>query len=158
MNQIPMTLIGAEKLRAELKELKTIKRPRIIAAIAEAREYGDLRENAEYNAAREEQVFCESKIQEIESKLSSAQIIDIKQIPKNSRVVFGSTVTVLNVNNNEKVTYKIVGNDEANFKQNLISVHAPIARGLIGKNINDIVVIKTPNGNVQYEILNVEYL
>ncbi|MBK4775644.1 transcription elongation factor GreA [Candidatus Pantoea edessiphila] len=158
MNQIPMTLTGVEKLRQELNELKTVKRPRIIASIAEAREYGDLKENAEYHAAREEQGFCENRIKEIQIKLSNAQVIDITQLPKTGRVIFGSTVSVLNISTDEKFTYRIVGDDEADFKKNLISINSPMARGLISKESNDIAMIKTPGGDVKYKILNVEYL
>ena len=151
MNQIPMTLRGAERLREELNELKTVKRPRIIASIADAREHGDLKENAEYHAAREEQGFCEGRIQEIEAKLSNAQVIDVTQMPKTGRVIFGATVT-------EEATYRIVGDDEADFKQNLISVNSPMARGLVGKEADDVAIVKTPGGDVEYEILKVEYL
>ncbi|MFD1804429.1 transcription elongation factor GreA [Mixta tenebrionis] len=158
MNQIPMTLRGAEKLREELEELKTVRRPRIIAAIAEAREHGDLKENAEYHAAREEQGFCEGRIQEIEAKLSNAQVIDVTKMPNNGRVIFGATVSVLNLDSEEESTWRIVGDDEADYKQNLISVNSPMARGLIGKEADDVVVIKTPGGDVEYEILKVEYL
>nr|WP_314984851.1 transcription elongation factor GreA [uncultured Pantoea sp.] len=158
MNQIPMTLRGAERLREELNELKTVKRPRIIASIADAREHGDLKENAEYHAAREEQGFCEGRIQEIEAKLSNAQVIDVTQMPKTGRVIFGATVTVLNVETDEESTYRIVGDDEADFKQNLISVNSPMARGLVGKEADDMAIVKTPGGDVEYEILKVEYL
>lgn len=158
MNQIPMTLKGAEKLREELEELKTIKRPRIIAAIAEAREHGDLKENAEYHAAREEQGFCEGRIQEIESKLSNAQVIDVTKMKANGRVIFGTTVHVMNLDSDEESVYRIVGDDEADFKKNLISVNSPMARGLIGKEEGDVAVIKTPGGDVEYEILAVEYI
>ncbi|MBM7344367.1 transcription elongation factor GreA [Pantoea coffeiphila] len=160
MNQIPMTLKGAEKLREELEELKTVKRPRIIASIAEAREHGDLKENAEYHAAREEQGFCEGRIQEIESKLSNAQVIDVTKMANNAngRVIFGATVTVLNVDTDEESTYRIVGDDEANFKLNLISINSPMARGLVGKVVDDVAIIKTPGGDVEYEVLNVQYL
>ncbi|PPI87926.1 transcription elongation factor GreA [Candidatus Pantoea edessiphila] len=158
MNQIPMTLNGVEKLREELNKLKTIKRPRIIASIAEAREYGDLKENAEYHAAREEQEFCESRIKEIQIKLSNAQVIDITQLPKTGRVIFGATVSVLNLSTDEKFTYKIVGDDEADFKKNLISINSPMARGLISKKSNETTMIKTPGGDVKYKILDVEYL
>lgn len=158
MQQIPMTIKGAELLRAELEELKTVKRPQIIAAIAEARAHGDLKENAEYHAAREQQGFCEGRIQEIESKLSQAQVIDITKIKNTGRVIFGATVTVLNLDTDEEITYRIVGDDEADFKQNLISVNSPIARGLIGKEQDDTVSIKTPGGDVEFDILNVEYL
>jgi len=153
-----MTLRGAEKLRIELEELKTVKRPRIIASIAEAREHGDLKENAEYHAAREEQGFCEGRIQEIEAKLSNAQIIDVTKMPATGRVIFGSTVTVYNTATDEESTYRIVGDDEADFKQNLISVNSPMARGLIAKQADDVAIIKTPGGDVEYEILRVEYL
>ncbi len=158
MNQIPMTLRGADKLREELEELKTIKRPRIIASIAEAREHGDLKENAEYHAAREEQGFCEGRIQEIEAKLSNAQVIDVTKMNANGRVIFGATVSVLNIDTDEESTYRIVGDDEADFKQNLISVNSPMARGLIGKEVDDVTVVKTPGGDVEYEILKIEYL
>ena len=143
MNQIPMTLKGAEKLREELEELKTVKRPRIIASIADAREHGDLKENAEYHAAREEQGFCEGRIQEIEAKLSNAQVIDVTKMAGNAngRVIFGTTVTVLNVETDEESTYRIVGDDEADFKKNLISVNSPMARGLIGKVVDDVTIV-----------------
>lgn len=158
MNQIPMTVLGAEKLREELGYLKGVRRPEIIAAIAEAREHGDLKENAEYHAAREQQGFCEGRIQEIEAKLSNAQVIDITKMNNNGRIIFGSTVTLLNVETEEEQTYRIVGDDEANIKENLISVNSPIARGLIGKELDDVVVITTPGGQVEYEVLNVEYI
>lgn len=158
MNQIPMTVRGAEKLREELEYLKNVRRPEIIDAIAEAREHGDLKENAEYHAAREQQGFCEGRIQEIEGKLSNCQIIDITKMPNNGRVIFGATVTVFNTDSEEELTYRIVGDDEADFKQNLISVNSPIARGLIGKEQEDVVVIRTPGGEVEFEILNVQYL
>ncbi len=158
MNQIPMTLRGAEKLREELDYLKGVRRPKIIADIATAREHGDLKENAEYHAAREQQGFCEGRIQEIEAKLSNAQVIDIKKMPVTGRVIFGATVNVMNLDTDEEQTYRIVGDDEADFKQNLISVNSPIARGLIGKEQDDVVVIKTPGGEVEYEILKVEYI
>ena len=153
-----MTVQGAEKLRAELNELKTVRRPRIIQAIAEAREHGDLKENAEYHAAREEQGFCEGRIQDIEGKLSNAQIIDVTKMANNGKVIFGTTVTILNVENDEETTYRIVGEDEADIKNNLISVTSPIARGLIGKELDDVVTIQTPAGPVEFEIIAVEYL
>ncbi|EPJ3766087.1 transcription elongation factor GreA [Providencia stuartii] len=158
MKQIPMTVLGADKLREELDYLKSVRRPEIIAAIAEAREHGDLKENAEYHAAREQQGFCEGRIQEIESKLSHAQVIDVTKMTNNGRVIFGATVTVLNVDTDEELTYRIVGDDEADIKINLISVNSPIARGLIGKEQDDVVTIKTPGGDVEYEILKVEYI
>ncbi len=157
MKQIPMTLRGAERLREELDYLKSVRRPKIIADIADAREHGDLKENAEYHAAREQQGFCEGRIQEIEAKLSNAQVIDVTKIPNNGRVIFGATVSVLNLNTEEEVTYRIVGDDEADFKQNLISVNSPIARGLIGKEPDDVAVIHTPGGEVEFEVLKVEY-
>lgn len=157
MKQIPITLRGADKLREELQYLKSVLRPQIIAAIAEAREHGDLKENAEYHAARDQQAFCEGRIQEIESKLSHAQIIDITKMVNNGRVIFGATVTLLNIDSKEKKVYQIVGDDEANFKEDLISVNSPIARGLIGKEVDDVVMIHTPGGEVEYEILDVKY-
>ncbi|UDG79223.1 Transcription elongation factor GreA [Candidatus Ecksteinia adelgidicola] len=158
MTQIPMTLFGAEKLRTELKYLKTIRRPKIIADIADAREHGDLKENGEYHAAREQQGFCEGRIQEIESKLSNAQIIDVTKMPNTGRVIFGSTVSVLNLKNQETATYRIVGDDEADFKKNLISINSPMARALIKKKQNDVAAVKTPSGDIDYEILKIEYL
>ncbi|MDE9541651.1 transcription elongation factor GreA [Xenorhabdus bovienii] len=158
MKQIPMTVRGADKLREELENLKNVRRPKIITAIADARAHGDLKENAEYHAAREQQGFCEGRIQEIEAKLSNAQVIDITKMTNSGRVIFGATVTVLNVGSDEEQTYRIVGDDEANIKENLISVNSPIARGLIGKEVDDAVVISTPGGKVEYEVLNVEYL
>lgn len=158
MQAIPMTLRGAEKLREELDFLKSVRRPEIIAAIAEARGHGDLKENAEYHAAREQQGFCEGRIQEIEAKLSNANVIDVTKIPNTGRVIFGCTVSVENLDTEDKLTYSIVGDDEADFKHNRISVNSPIARGLIGKEQGDIVVIKTPGGEVEFEILKVEYI
>ena len=158
MQAIPMTLRGAEKLREELDYLKSVRRPEIIAAIAEAREHGDLKENAEYHAAREQQGFCEGRIKDIEAKLSNAQVIDITKMPNNGRVIFGSTVSIEVQHTDGEQTYRIVGDDEADFKQNLISVNSPIARGLIGKEQDDVVTIRTPGGEVEYEITKVEYL
>ncbi|MBR9909700.1 MAG: transcription elongation factor GreA [Gammaproteobacteria bacterium] len=158
MNKVPMTIEGAEALRAELDQLKKVDRPRIVQAIAEAREHGDLKENAEYHAAREQQGFCEGRIQEIEGKLASAQIIDIKQIPPADKVIFGTTVDIINLDNDQRVTYKIVGDDEANVKSNKISINSPIARGLIGKEVGDVVVVRTPGGEVEYEIDDVRHL
>src|SRR5574344_1569701 len=155
MNQTPMTVLGAEKLREELEYLKSELRPKIIEAIAEARAHGDLKENAEYHAAREQQGFCEGRIQDIEGKLSKAQIIDVTKLANNGRVVFGATVTVLKSDTEEEITYRIVGDDEADIKVGLISVNSPIARGLIGKEVDDVAVIKTPAGDVEYEILEI---
>ncbi len=158
MSQYPMTAEGAEKLREELQHLKSVRRPQIIEAIAEAREHGDLKENAEYHAAREQQSFCEGRIQDIEGKLSNAQIIDVTKMQNTGKVIFGTTVTILNVQNDEETTYRIVGDDEADIKENRISVNSPIARGLIGKMIDDVVNIQTPAGTVEFEIIEVEYI
>ena len=158
MSLIPMTVQGAEALRAELNELKTVKRPAVILAIAEARAHGDLKEHAEAPAAREQQGFIEGRIQDIEAKLSNAQIIDITKLPNSGKVIFGATVTILNLDTDEEVTYRIVGDDEADIKNNLISVNSPIARGLIGKTADEVVNITTPKGVVEYEITDVQYL
>ena len=158
MKQIPMTVRGAEQLREELDFLKNVRRPQIIAAIAEAREHGDLKENEEYHAAREQQGFCEGRIQEIEGKLGSAQIIDVTKMQNNGKVIFGATVTLTNVETDEEVTYRIVGDDEANIKEGLISVNSPIARGLVGKEVDDSVTITTPGGKVEFDIIEVEYI
>lgn len=158
MNQIPMTTRGAEMLREELKRLKTEDRPRIIQAISDAREHGDLKENAEYHAAREQQGFCEGRIQEIEAKLSNAQIIDVTKVPNQGKVIFGATVTVYNTVTDKEMTYRIVGDDESDIKQNLISINSPIARALIGKEIDDVARVNTPNGEVEYEVVKVEYI
>jgi transcription elongation factor GreA len=153
-----MTVRGAEKLREELDYLKTELRPQIIEAIADAREHGDLKENAEYHAAREQQGFCEGRIQEIEAKLSNAQVIDVTKMTNNGRVIFGATVTLLKSETEEEVIYRIVGDDEADIKQNLISVNSPIARALIGKEVDDVAIVKTPAGDVEYEVLDVAYI
>ena len=156
--KFPMTNKGAERLAAELEDLKKVQRPRIVNAIAEARAHGDLKENAEYSAAREQQSFCEGRIQEIEGKLSNAQIIDVTKIPHSGKVIFGTTVTMLNLETDQTVTYQIVGDDEAEVKANKISVSSPIARALIGKEEGDVVVVKAPGGEVEYEIDKVEHL
>lgn len=158
MNKVPMTLVGAEQLRKELDMLKFEKRPQITDAIGTARELGDLKENAEYHAAREEQGICEARIRDIEGKLSNAQIIDVTKMENSGRVIFGTTVTILNLDTDEEVTYRIVGEDEANIKENLISVSSPIARGLIGKNLDDEVTINTPGGQTDFEIIAVKYI
>ncbi|WP_371378543.1 transcription elongation factor GreA [Thalassotalea aquiviva] len=157
MSQFPMTVQGADALREELNYLKSVKRPQIVASIADAREHGDLKENAEYHAAREEQGFCEGRIQEIEGKLGNAQIIDVTKIPNTHKVIFGVTVTLLNIDTDEEVTYQIVGDDEADIKNNRISVSSPIARALIGKSVDSEVEVKTPGGVVEYEIISVEH-
>jgi transcription elongation factor GreA len=158
MQQTPMTTAGAAKLEAELKQLRSIERPRIIQAIAEARELGDLKENAEYHAAREEQGFVEGRIKEIEAKLSHAHIIDISRIPPAEKVIFGATTQVLDVDTDEEITYKIVGDDEADIKFNMISIHSPIARALVGKSVGDEVRIETPGGVRLFEIIKVSYV
>ncbi|MGR6981178.1 transcription elongation factor GreA [Testudinibacter sp. P27/CKL/0425] len=157
MKQIPMTVRGAEKLKEELDYLKNVRRPEIIKAIAEAREHGDLKENAEYHAAREQQGFCEGRIQDIEAKLSNCQIIDITKLKNNGKVIFGATVVLMNVETEEEMQYKIVGDDEADIKSGLISVNSPIARGLIGKEVEDNVIITTPGGKVEFDIVDVLY-
>lgn len=156
--KFPMTQEGAEKLRLELEDLKKVQRPRIVQAIAEAREHGDLKENAEYSAAREQQSFCEGRIKEIEGKLSNAQIIDVTKIPHTGKVIFGTTVTIINVETEQEVTYQIVGDDEAEVKANKISVNSPIARALVGKEEGDVVVVRAPSGDIEYEIDKVEHL
>ena len=158
MQQIPMTVRGAEQLREELDFLKNVRRPEIIKAIAEAREHGDLKENAEYHAAREQQGFCEGRIQEIEGKLGNAQIIDVTKMPNNGKVIFVATVVLVNTDKDEEVTYRIVGDDEADIKSGLISVNSPIARGLIGKELDDTVNITTPGGVVEFDIIEVNYI
>lgn len=153
-----MTEAGAEKLRAELEHLKRVERPRIVRAIAEARAHGDLKENAEYHAAREQQSFAEGRIQEIEGKLSRAQIIDITRLPPDDKVIFGATVTVINLGSDETRVYRIVGDDEADVKAGRISYQSPIARALIGKRVGDEVAVQTPSGTVSYEIDQVAYI
>ncbi|EGG30712.1 Transcription elongation factor GreA [Aequoribacter fuscus] len=157
MNKVPMTKAGEMALRAELERLRKVERPRIIAAIAEAREHGDLKENAEYHAAREQQSFAEGRIMEIEGKLSYAQVIDITAIPHTGKVIFGTTIDLINLANDQEVTYRIVGDDEADVKRNLISVSSPIARALIGKEEGDVVVVKAPSGDIEYEIDQVRH-
>lgn len=156
--QVPMTVAGEAALREELQRLKSVERPRIIEAIAEARAHGDLKENAEYHAAREQQGFCEGRIQEIEGKLASARVIDITKIPCTGKVIFGVTTALVNCDTDEQVTYRIVGEDEADVKQNRISITSPIARALIGKEVGDVVVVRTPSGDVEYEIEDVRHL
>jgi len=148
---------GAEALTNELHRLKTIERPEVIEAIATARAHGDLKENAEYHAARDQQSFIEGRIQELEAKLSNAQIIDIRKIANQGKVVFGTTVRLCNLQTNIETTYQIVGEDEANIKLNKISYSSPIGRALIGKHLDDAVVVKTPGGMVEYEINAVDY-
>ena len=153
-----MTADGAEALREELDRLKSVERPRIIQAIAEAREQGDLRENAEFQYAKEEQGFIEGRILEIENKLSAAQVINIRDIPSSGRVIFGVTVTVFNLKDEKESTYQIVGDDEADLKLNKLSVYSPFARALVGKEIGDVALVKSPNGDVELEIYSIEHI
>lgn len=156
--KIPITVQGAEKLRNELKELKSVARPRVIEAIAEARAHGDLKENAEYHAARDQQSFIEGRIADINGKLGNAQIIDVTKLNANGRVVFGSTVVVEEAGSGEEVRYQIVGEDEADIKQNMISITSPIARALIGKEEGDTAEVQAPAGVKTYEIVEVRYI
>lgn len=158
MSKSPMTLLGAQRLREELHRLKTVDRPRIIAAIAEARAHGDLKENAEYHAAREQQSFAEGRIAAIDGKLSHAEIIDVTKIDAGGKVIFGATIDLLNLATEEQVSYKIVGEDEADIKAGMVSVGSPVARSLIGKRSGDEVNVHAPGGLIEYEILDVRYL
>jgi len=155
---IPMTLQGAEALRAELQHRKSVLRPQITQAIAEAREHGDLKENAEYHAAREQQSFNEGRIQDIEGKLADAQVIDITKIAPTGKVIFGTTLTLIDPETGVEVRYKLVGEDEADLKAGKLSVMSPIGRALIGKSEGDVVSVRTPKGDVEYEIDRVEHL
>ena len=157
MSKFPITVVGAEKMRAELQKLKSVERPAVIQAIAEARAQGDLSENAEYDAAKEKQGFIEGRIADIEGKLSNAQIIDPKTLDVDGRIVFGATVELEDLESGESVTYQIVGDDEADIKQGMISVSSPIARALIGKHAGDSVDVQAPGGVRQYEVLDVQY-
>lgn len=157
MQKVPMTVVGAEKLREELNRLKQVERPKIINAIAEARAHGDLKENAEYHAAREQQGFIEGRIIEIESKLSTAHVIDVTQIENTGRVIFGATIKLTN-QTGKSIAYKIVGEDEADINKNMISVTSPVARALIGKYEGDNVEVHTPDGSINYEIVEVSYI
>ncbi len=158
MKKVPMTTRGAERLRQELHELKTVHRPRVIEAIAEAREHGDLRENAEYQAAKEQQSFIEGRIAELDAKLANAEIIDVSKINAGGRIVFGATVELINEATGQTVTYQIVGDDEADIKEGRISISSPIARALMGKEEGDIAVVKAPGGDQEYEIVSVKYV
>ena len=157
MSKVPLTVVGAEKLKDELHRLKTVDRPRVIQAIAEARAHGDLSENAEYHAAKEQQSFIEGRIAEVESKLSNAQIIDPKTVNAEGRVVFGATVKLLDEDNATEMTYQIVGDDEADIAQGMVSISSPIARALIGKEQGEVVAVNAPGGQVEYEIVAVRY-
>jgi len=158
MQKYPMTVEGEAALQAELTELKTVARPKVIQDIAEAREHGDLKENAEYHAAREQQGFIEGRIQDIEGKLSNSQVIDVKSIPHTGKVIFGTTVSLINLDAEEEMTYQIVGDDEADIKNAKISVSSPIARALIGKEEGEVVVVQVPAGAVEYEIDEVKHV
>jgi transcription elongation factor GreA len=158
MSKIPITLRGAEMLRKELHRLKTVERPNVVAAIAEARSHGDLSENAEYDAAKERQGFLEGRIAEIEGKLGNAQIIDPAALDADGRVVFGATVDLEDADSGQKVAYQIVGDDEADLKDGKISLNSPVARALIGKFGGDVVEVQTPGGRREYEILDVRYV
>ena len=158
MNKVPMTVAGEAALREELTRLKTVDRPRISHAIGVAREHGDLKENAEYHAAREQQSFAEGRIIEIESKLAGAQVIDVTKISKTGKVIFGTTVDLINVETGDPVRYRIVGEDEADIKQNLISVGSPLARALIGKEEGDVALVRAPAGDIEYEIDQVHHI
>jgi transcription elongation factor GreA len=156
--KIPITARGAEKLRTELEELKKVARPRVIAAIAEARAHGDLKENAEYHAAREQQSFIEGRIAEINGKLSHAQVIDVTQLGTTGKVVFGATVVLVDEETGDEITYQIVGEDEADIKEGLVSITSPIARALIGKEEGDVAEVQAPGGVKSYEIVEVKYI
>jgi len=158
MIKVPLTVVGAEMLKVELQRLKSVERPSVIAAIAEARSHGDLSENAEYDAAKERQGFIEGRIQELEAKLSNAQVIDPSSIDADGRIVFGATVALEDMESGDEVTYQIVGDDEADIKQGKISVSSPIARALIGKNAGDVAEVMAPGGIREYEVLDVKYI
>ena len=158
MNKEPITVKGLENLKKELDELKNVKRPKVVAAIAEARSHGDLKENAEYHAAKEQQAQMESRVIEIDDIIARANVIDVTKIENNGNVIFGSTVTVQDLEVNKKKTYKIVGKDEADISKNLIYFKSPIGKALIGKNVEDAVVVETPSGEKNFEILNIKYV
>ena len=157
MSKVPLTVRGAERLREELKKLKGVDRPKVVQAIAEARAHGDLKENAEYHAAREQQGFIEGRIQEIEGKLANAEVIDVTRVDAKGKVIFGATVLLADEDAGTEVSYQIVGEDEADIKAGRISINSPIARGLIGKEEGDSVAIRTPAGEKQFEIVEVRY-
>lgn len=154
---VPITLLGSDELKDELQHLKYTARPDVVSAISEARAHGDLKENAEYHAAKEQQSFIEGRIQELEGALSNAQIIDPTKLPRDGRVVFGVTVTLLNIDNEDEVTYQIVGDYESDIKKNRISISSPIARALIGKQVDDVATVKAPSGAIEYEIVSIQY-
>jgi transcription elongation factor GreA len=158
MNKEPITVKGLENLKKELDELKNVKRPKVVAAIAEARSHGDLKENAEYHAAKEQQAQMESRVIEIDDIIARANVIDVTKIENNGNVIFGSTVTVQDLEVNKKKTYKIVGKDEADISKNLIYFKSPIGKALIGKGVDNMVVVETPSGEKNFEILNIQYI
>lgn len=158
MQLTPMTVAGHEQLKKELENLKKIERPSVIAAISEARAHGDLKENAEFHAAKERQSFIEGRIRELEAKLSNCRVIDVREIENNGRVIFGATVTLTNVETEEIVVYRIVGEDEADLKQQKISVTSPVARAMVGRSVDDEVTVRSPNGEIVYVVEKVEYL
>ena len=158
MNKVPLTKAGADKLDLELKQLKSVKRPKVIQAIAEARAHGDLKENAEYHAAREEQGFIEARIKDIEGKLSNAQIIDVTSLKNDGRVVFGTTVVLYDDELDKEITYQIVGEDEADIKAGKISYSSPVAAAMIGKEVDDVALVRAPSGEKEYEIVDVKYI
>ena len=158
MDKEPITISGLEKLKKELQELKNVQRPKIVSAIAEARSHGDLKENAEYHAAKEQQSLLESRVLEINDTIARANVIDVTKIENEGKVIFGSSVYLKNLESSQKLNYKIVGKDEADIKNNLIYFKSPVGKGLIGKNVGDMVTINTPSGEKNYEILNVEYI
>ena len=158
MDKEPITITGLEKLKKELQELKNVQRPKIVSAIAEARSHGDLKENAEYHAAKEQQSLLESRVLEINDTIARANVIDVTKIENEGKVIFGSSVYLKNLESSQKLNYKIVGKDEADIKNNLIYFKSPVGKGLIGKNVGDMVTINTPSGEKNYEILNVEYI
>ena len=158
MDKEPITVNGLKDLKFELGDLKNVQRPKVVEAIAEARSHGDLKENAEYHAAKEEQGFIEGRIQEIESKLSRMQLIDVKQLNQDGRCVFGTTITLMNLSDDSEIIYKIVGEDESDIKQGKISCHSPIAKALLGNEEGDEVTVKAPIGDILYEILEVQYI
>ena len=157
MDKEPITVNGLKKLKLELEDLKNVQRPKVVEAIAEARSHGDLKENAEYHAAREQQSFTEGRIQDIESKLADSEVVDISKIPSGDKVIFGSLASVINVETDEAFEYRIVGDDEADVNQGKISYKSPIARALIGKEVGDIAVVQAPSGEIEYEIDAVTY-
>ena len=158
MDKEPITISGLEKLKKELQELKNVQRPKIVSAIAEARSHGDLKENAEYHAAKEQQSLLESRVLEINDTIARANVIDVTKIENEGKVIFGSSVYLKNLESSQKLNYKIVGKDEADIKNNLIYFKSPVGKGLIGKNVGDMVTINTPSGEKNYEILKVEYI